>query len=165
MSSEVRFRERLWPPWWLWLLAAGWSLMLGVAFGAAVGPVVGLAVGVSWAAATVTALTSWALLVQVDADGLRVGRVALEPKYVGPASALDPEATRRARGVEADARAFIQLRGWVSGGVRMTVDDVRDPTPYWLVSSRRPDELVLALTAVRAQSRHDGTDGEPGTAG
>jgi hypothetical protein len=34
----------------------------------------------------------------------------------------------------------------VPGGVRVDVADDDDPTPYWLVSSRRPAALAAALT-------------------
>jgi hypothetical protein len=30
--------------------------------------------------------------------------------------------------------------------VRVEVVDPQDPTPYWLVSTRRPDDLARALT-------------------
>jgi hypothetical protein len=32
--------------------------------------------------------------------------------------------------------------------VRVTVRDARDPAPYWLVSSRRPEQLAAAVTAI-----------------
>ena len=31
--------------------------------------------------------------------------------------------------------------------VRVPVEDPADPAPYWLVSSRRPDQLAAALRA------------------
>jgi hypothetical protein len=29
--------------------------------------------------------------------------------------------------------------------VRVHVNDPDDPTPYWMISTRRPDELVAAI--------------------
>jgi hypothetical protein len=52
---------------------------------------------------------------------------------------------RAARGPELDARAYLCLRGWIAGGVRVPVLDPQDPAPYWLVSSRRPGELAEAV--------------------
>ena len=37
------------------------------------------------------------------------------------------------------------LRPYLSRAVRIGIDDPADPTPYWLVSSRRPDRLAAAL--------------------
>jgi hypothetical protein len=53
---------------------------------------------------------------------------------------------RRARGPRLDARAYLCLRGWVAGGVRVTLNDPADPTPYWLVSSTDPTALARAIT-------------------
>jgi hypothetical protein len=50
------------------------------------------------------------------------------------------------RGVDLDARAFLKIRPWVKPVVRIELDDDNDPTPYWLVSTRRPKELAAALT-------------------
>jgi hypothetical protein len=41
--------------------------------------------------------------------------------------------------------AFVVQRPWVRGTVRIYLDDPDDPTPYWVVSSRRPQALLAAL--------------------
>ena len=50
-----------------------------------------------------------------------------------------------AQQVEADARAFLLLRPYVKTAVRVDLEDPADPTPYWLLSSRRPEALAAAL--------------------
>jgi hypothetical protein len=54
------------------------------------------------------------------------------------------EETRRRAGVEADARAHLVLRPYVKTAVEITLNDQDDPVPYWLVSSRRPQQLATA---------------------
>jgi hypothetical protein len=99
------------------------------------------AVFVSYGAAPVTVL-----------DGrLRAGRAEIPVGLVGEAQALDAEATRQAAGVEADARAYLLLRPYVAGAVRVSVADPADPTPYWLVSTRHPRVLAEVLTAGAAR--------------
>ena len=66
-------------------------------------------------------------------------------------TALDADGVRRQAGVEADARAYLLLRPYLKRGVRVDIADPADPTPYWLVSSRRPDALVSALEAGRTE--------------
>ena len=44
-----------------------------------------------------------------------------------------------------DARAYLCIRGWIPTGIRVAVADPQDPTPYWLVSTRRPEELLTAF--------------------
>jgi hypothetical protein len=51
-------------------------------------------------------------------------------------------------GPEADARAYLLLRPYLKRTVRVTVRDDRDPAPYWLVSSRHPEALAAAVTAI-----------------
>ena len=51
-------------------------------------------------------------------------------------------------GVDADARAYLLIRPYLKRSVRVELRDPRDATPYWLVSSRRPEQLVTALTGV-----------------
>ena len=82
-------------------------------------------------------------------DGLlRAGRARIPLSYVGSVQALDAEGMRRQAGVEADARAHLLLRPYLKRGVRVDLTDPADPTPYWLVSSRHPEALVDALTAL-----------------
>lgn len=85
----------------------------------------------------------------VVAEGsFRAGRAHIGAEHLGPASALDPEETRRAAGVDADARAYLLLRPYLKRAVKVEITDPADPTPYWLVSTRRPEELARALTAL-----------------
>ena len=85
------------------------------------------------------------------ADGeFRAGRAHIEVRHLGEVRALDGPATRKAAGVEADARAYLLLRPYVHGSVRVEISDPADPTPYWLVSSRSPGELARALTGAAA---------------
>ena len=49
-----------------------------------------------------------------------------------------------ALGRQLDPAAYVVHRGWVGPMVLVVLDDVDDPTPYWLLSSRHP-ERVLSL--------------------
>ncbi|NPC44360.1 DUF3093 domain-containing protein [Nocardioides sp. zg-1230] len=89
--------------------------------------------------------------VSVDGTTFRAGRAHIPLELVGPATALDADGVRRQAGVDADARAYLLLRPYLKRGVRVDIADPADPTPYWLVSSRRPDALVSALEAGRTR--------------
>jgi hypothetical protein len=83
------------------------------------------------------------------ADGtFRAGRAHIGAAYVGTATALDPEETRRLAGVDADARAYLLLRPYLKRAVKVEITDPADPAPYWLVCTRRPEDLVRALAAL-----------------
>jgi hypothetical protein len=85
------------------------------------------------------------LLVAVEPGGLRVGGAFVETAHVGEVATLDRAAYRTRLGTGADARAYLATRPYLDHGVVVTIDDPADPTPYWLVSSRRPDALAAAL--------------------
>lgn len=83
--------------------------------------------------------------ISVDGEVLRAGRAHISTAHVGAVTALDADAMRLQAGRDADARAFLLLRPYLKRGVRIDLTDPSDPTPYWLISSRRPDRLAAAL--------------------
>jgi hypothetical protein len=82
----------------------------------------------------------------------RAGRAHIPVDQLGVPVALDAPASRRLAGVDADARAYLLLRPYVSRSVQVPVQDPEDPAPYWLVSTRHPDRVVAALVAAGAPS-------------
>jgi hypothetical protein len=64
-------------------------------------------------------------------------------------AAVDGPGRRDLLGVDADPLAFVILRSWIPGGVRIDLADPDDPTPYWFVSTRHPERLVAALERAR----------------
>jgi hypothetical protein len=47
--------------------------------------------------------------------------------------------------VQADPACFNATRFWVSTGVKVEIMDKSDPTPYWLISSRKGKALAACL--------------------
>jgi hypothetical protein len=147
--TPASHHERLSVPlrWWVqgtMLVATFW-----LAFVVATPPLL------AWSA-TAVLLLAMALLfvvygaprVEVEDGWLRAGRARIPGEYLGGAEPLDPSASRKVAGPEADARAYLLLRPYLKRTVRVTVRDDRDPTPYWLVSSRYPEQLAAAVTAI-----------------
>ncbi len=126
------------------------AVSFATAVGFAVGPAVSL-LGGGLAAALVAGGLLWygGLPIVVDEAGLQVGRHRLEPGYLGEALAHDAARTSARAGRDADRRALLVLRGYVPTSVEVAVDDPADPHPYWLVSTRRPDELAAALVELK----------------
>jgi hypothetical protein len=84
------------------------------------------------------------------ADGmLHAGPARISTDLIGRPEPLDKDATRRVLGVDADVRAFLLTRPWLRRSVRVPIEDPADPTPYWLISSRRPGELAEAIRRAR----------------
>jgi hypothetical protein len=81
-------------------------------------------------------------------DGeLRIRGAHLPLTYVTGVVALDAETMRRVIGREGDPAAHLSIRPWIGPGVQVWLDDVDDPTPYWVVSTRTPDRFVSAVRA------------------
>jgi hypothetical protein len=142
----VVYRERLTVPIIWWILGDLFAFSLFVAVGSYLGFGWGIAVGAACLAVLAVIFLAAAIVITVDGIWLRVGRAQIELSYLTGAVALDAAATARRAGPDADARAYLALRPYVRTGVEITIGDSDDPTPYWLVSSRRPHELASALT-------------------
>jgi hypothetical protein len=112
---------------------------------------------VAWSATAVLLLIMVGLFlgygaprIEVGDGWLRAGRARIAGEFLGDAEPLDAAETRRVAGPGADARAYLLLRPYLKRAVRVTVRDDRDPTPYWLVSSRDPEHLAAAIRVISA---------------
>jgi hypothetical protein len=152
--DDAPYSERLGVPlrWWVqgtMLVASLWLAL-----------VVALPAPAAWATSGVALALLAALLVSygsapvtVEAGWLRAGRARIEGVHLGEVAALDAEETRRVAGPEADARAYLLLRPYLKRAVRVEITDPSDPAPYWLVSSRHPDDLARAVRGLAESAR------------
>lgn len=149
MSTGPAYVERLTVPlrWW-----AQGTMLVATLWLTVVVAVPGPTAWVVTAAAL--AVLALALLWYGDArivvrDGwFQAGRARIDAHHLGSVAALGVEETRLVAGRDADARAYLLLRPYIHRAVRVEVVDPADPTPYWLVSSRHPEALADALTAL-----------------
>lgn len=148
--NQVRFRERLLPKWWVWLAITGVVGGVAIAYAYALGPRAG------WLLFTLGILLAFAGLLAsapkiiVTSSGLRAGRATLPSEWIGKVSALDQTTSDAARTTQADPRSHMLLRTLAAPRVVLIeVIDPEDPHPYWLISSRRPEQLADALVKIR----------------
>ncbi len=152
VSSEtsVLYDERLHVPLRWWVQAIMFLASLWLAFIVALPPAVAwTASGVLTAAVAALFLGYGSARVRVEAGVLHAGRAQIPVSMLADPAPLDTEATRLLAGRDADARAYLLLRPYLKRSVRVDVTDPADPTPYWLVCTRRPEELAGALSAAR----------------
>jgi hypothetical protein len=146
------FRERLTPSGWVWLALAGLAVSLGVIV-LPFGPVPAL-VTLTLAGVLLAGLVAWTTPLVAVRDGeLLAGRAHVPVELLGEAEVLAADELRRALGPSLDARAYLCIRGWLRRAVRVRLDDPQDPTPYWVISSRRPAELAAAVAQARERAR------------
>lgn len=144
--NAPKYTERLSVPVRWWFIAA-----VGVTVGGAE-----VWAGFNWHVAALVyaamALPMLALLwkmgsttVVVDARGLHAGGRTLPAEQMSAAAVLDRSETRQWLGPGADPSAYVVARGFVHQSVLIRPVDPGE-TPYWLVSTRHPQELLAALT-------------------
>jgi hypothetical protein len=144
-----RFRERLIPGAGtltaiLLLLPAIWVILLPLS------PTVAPIAAIVLTAAVEVLMLVVAPVVAVGDGVLTAGSARIPVALTGDTAQYRKADAVTARGPQLDARAFTLFRGWVDPVVRIDVTDPDDPTPYWLVSTRRPEQLRAALAAERS---------------
>lgn len=140
------YRERLVPGPWalsvtLLLAPAALLIMLPISLPIGILGAVVLPVG------SILFLIFSAPIVEVRDGVFAAGRAQIETALLGTPEIFRGSKARAARGVDLDARAWTVFRGWVDPVVRIPLLDPDDPTPYWLVSTRRPEDLAAAISA------------------
>jgi hypothetical protein len=142
----VIFREVLRPP--IWVLAFIYFLFLSVVLSV-------------WAAfdnrATMItlAISTLALIwiafamqtvITFDGQTLRIDKANIESQYLGKVTLLDKTAMRLLRTRDADPAAYLAIKFWEPSGLRIDLNDPRDKTPYWLITSKRGEEIAALLS-------------------
>jgi hypothetical protein len=143
------YSERLTPPVALWVGIWVGSLALGLSFYVALGPAFGLLALLVPGVLLTALLVRTTATVAVTGGELVAGRAHIPVSALGPARALSAEESRVVRGPGSDPAGYHLIRGWVPEGVRAEVVDPGDPTPYWFVATRHPQELAAAIEAAR----------------
>jgi len=141
----MRYREVIHAPLWLLALVYFFSLSLVISIWAALGNNPAL---VTFAISTICVIALYfktALIIEVDQNELRVGPAHIAHQYIGQIEMLDNQDFRRVRTRDADPAAFLAIRFWSTKAIQLIVDDERDATPYWLISTARGAELLKAL--------------------
>lgn len=152
-ASPVRtlYRERQWVPLYWWFLAAFLVVLTAMQLYHnrtimwLIVPLVVLSAIAVWV------LLSWSstvLTVEQDPDGTRwlsVKSANLPHTVVSRSLAVPATAKRNAMGRQLDPAAFVASHGWIHEMVMLVLDDPQDPTPYWLVSTRNPEDLLRAF--------------------
>jgi hypothetical protein len=87
--------------------------------------------------------------VRVQDGKLIAGKDELPVTTITTIQPLDREAARLRLGPQADPAAKTVIRGWIGPAVMLRLSNPQ-PVPYWLVSSRRAEELAAAIKNERA---------------
>lgn len=140
----VTYAERLWPAPWLYL-ATALVIPASLLVFLPISEVAGIVVAIVLYAGCVALLLLAAPRIQVTDSELVAGKARIPLSLVGAVATARGDEARQERGPGLDARAWLLIRGWVDPVVKVEITDPKDPVPYWLLSTRRPDALAAAL--------------------
>ena len=144
-ATKILYKEVLRPPFWL--LCFVFFLLGSIAFAiwAAFDNLAGqISLALSILALTVIA-RKVAMSIEVSETELRIGAAHIDRIYLGDVQELSIDEMRLTRGRDADPATFLAIRFWQPRGIKIELRDPRDPTPYWLISSKRSRDLAEAL--------------------
>ena len=106
-------------------------------------------------ACVLVTLSKTKVSVEVDGSGerwLHAGTAVLPASVVSKSLVVPESAHRNALGRQLDPAAFLVTHSWVRTMVLLVLDDPDDPTPYWLVSTRKPEALLDAVLGTDRRS-------------
>ena len=140
----TEYSETLSPSWWL-IAALGLLFPASVLIFLPLSLPVGIATGLALWWGAVGVLWLFAPRIRVDDHGLRAGRARIDHAWIGRVDVFSGDEARVQKGTGLDARAWLVIVPWVTRVVRVSITDQDDPAPYWLISSRRPEQLREAV--------------------
>jgi hypothetical protein len=147
--QTLQFEERLYPSIGMYLAFSLLSPMVLLA-AAPFGWTLAITLGSITLIAALVLASVLSPMIVVDGDRLLAGKFSVPLSVIGAAIEIPTENLRNELGPSLDARAQLMIRGDLNTAVKIEIADENDPTPYLIVSTRRPAELVSALRANRA---------------
>lgn len=149
VAHHLLHRERLWPSALLLISTTLIIPTLMLVF-LPINPTAGVYVAIGLFLAVVIMLLAGSPKIEVTTGELVAGRARVPVRLIGTVTAFRATDATLQRGRLLDARAWLLIRGWVSPVVKVELTDESDPTPYWILSTRRPDALVAAIAVAKA---------------
>lgn len=136
-NSKSEFAERINWPSWLWaflaVMVGSMYLTIWAPFGHLSATIISLLIVIS----LIYTAKKTALEIVLINEWLYIGDAKIQCKYIKKVSVLDRNQFIKLRGPDSDPAAFNATRFWVTTGVKIELNDKNDPTPYWLVSSKK----------------------------
>ena len=108
---------------------------------------IGIAVGLILVMSIWAALFFLAPVIQVGSSHLTVARAKIPRNLLGNIEEIAKDQIFSERGPKLEPAAYKVFQGTVKTAIKITVNDPNDPTPYWIISTRKPAQLAEVLRA------------------
>jgi hypothetical protein len=145
MSGRYEFKEVIRPPFWLIAFLYFMLFSLVVAIWAAFDNAAAInAFAISLVLGLVAIYLATSTILVTNGE-LVIQRAHIPVKYLGEVKLISKREFSFERTRGADPAAYFATTFWISEGIKVLVTDERDPTPYWLISTRKAEELARVL--------------------
>lgn len=144
LSPQTLFRERVTPNLGTFLAITALIpaiTLVSEPFDFRIGLIAGtlIVLGV-WAA-----LYAFAPIIEVTESEFAAGRATIERKHISGIEVIGKDRIFHERGPGLRPDAYRLFQGTVHQALKVEINDPLDPTPYWIISTRRPEKLKQAL--------------------
>ena len=143
--NQLLFREKLTPPIWGWVALTGFCLMLAVSVSAVFGDLAAAIVFVILVVMFIFVGYRFSPVVKVDSEFIYANKAKLPLSIITKATPLSITETTKIRGINADPKCFSATTPLINTSIRIDFEDKDDPHTYWLLSTRKPEELSRVL--------------------
>lgn len=140
----MHYTERVTPKWTSFLpltliLPTLWLTL------APINALAGLGLGIFGTIAAAWSMFANSAKILVSDSWVQVGKASIEARFIGVCEEV-PYAARFAQRVpNLDPKAYLRLQSSRKGLVKLQIVDKNDPTPYWVVSTKSPAQLITAI--------------------
>ena len=143
--NQLLFREKLTPPIWGWVALTGFCLMLAVSVSAVFGDLAAAIVFVILVVMFIFVGYRFSPVIKVDSEFIYANKAKLPLSIITKATPLSITETTKIRGINADLKCFSATTPLINTSIRIDFEDKDDPHTYWLLSTRKPEELSRVL--------------------
>lgn len=146
------FHERVLAGIGFWIAAVAVGAALGLIL-VPLSTIAAVAVSVISIVLLVAVVFLYSPVLEVSADTFRLSRARIDVDLLGEPTALHGPEWALTIGQDFEPLAHHCVRGWTRSGLRVEVLDEEDPTTAWVASTRRPEDLALALRTAQRLRR------------
>lgn len=147
-DSPAAFNERLWPsPLLLMVLLLLLPSVTMIVY--ALSPALAIPIAIAVYLIIAGSLVLMSPTIAVKDGYLHAGNAKVPVSVLSETTVLNDAKLRNLLGPGADVRAYMVVRGHIHQGLRVDLNDPQDPTPYWVLTTRRPNQLSAAIQAAQ----------------
>lgn len=147
-QQQPLFRERVLPSPGAWIVVVALGSIVGLVM-VPIHLTLAIVVGIVCIVIAIVLAVAYSPVLEVAEGRFRLGRAQIEASLLGEPEVLRGEDWQRTIGQDFEPLAHHCVRGWTRSGIRVEVLDTADPTSAWVASTRRPDDLALALRSAQ----------------